>query len=120
MNPEKLRSLKCCVQAFSHAFRDPLFKENSNVQKISDMLDDSVNYLCIAIDYRAFCDISNHEIDLEEFKYKLDCAMDDVLECIESIQATMRTNKMCDKLKMALTGACLLIKSEIERARWMN
>ena len=114
MQPEKLFQLKRSVEAFRNAFCQRLLQENKNIQNIYEMLYDIVHHLSIAAEYSAMNTMATSDVDLEEFKYKFDCAIDDARENIESIQATMRTNEMCDKLKMAMTGACLLIKSELE------
>ena len=115
MQPEKIFELKRSVDAFRNAFKNALLKENDNVQKISDMMYDIINHLAIASENIAMMNMSSGKVDLEEFKYKCDCAIDDALECVESILATMRTNPICDKLKMALTGACLIVKADLNK-----
>ena len=117
MQTEKLFELKECVQAFRNAFSHKLLNENKNIQCIYEMLYDIVHNVSIAAEYMAMNTMATSDVDMEDFKYKIACAIDDALENVESIQATMRTNQMCDKLKMALTGGCLLIKSELETFR---
>lgn len=114
MHHEKIFKLKRTVDGFRTALCDALLKENNNVKQISAMLYDTVNQLAIASEFVVLINMCSNDADIEEFKYKFAWAICDAFETIECIQATMRTNQMCDKTKMALTGACLLIKCELE------
>lgn len=113
MQFENISATKRSVDALHTAFSDALSKENDSVQTISDILYDMVNHLTVACEFYSMMSICSNEVDIEEFKYKINCANDDALECIESILDIMRSNTMCIRLKMALTGSMFIIRSEL-------
>ena len=110
----KIETIKYSVEAFSDAFREVLKTQHKNVQQISNMFDEAVDHLIKAEEYLSIVNKDFNNIDRDEYGYLYGRSVRNAEECINSIQATMRTNPVCDKLKMGLTGVCLILKSDIE------
>ena len=110
----KIENIKYSVEAFGDAFREVLKTQHKNVQQISTMLDEAVDHLISAEESLSIVNKHFDDVDREDYAYKYGRAVRDCESCFESIQATMRTTKMCEKLRMALTGMCLMLKSDIK------